>query len=147
MSKNEVVDKDKISKDKIMTELVACTTVEAATATIRKYYPFWIIYTIDEYCPDYPILIANWNKICELTKSTPKKIVLVEELKFEEKEHPINFIAEYLTRQGYCVRRACEYLVCQKCEKAIPVQELWAQLRDRGLQVPKIWSDKCEKCR
>lgn len=113
---------------------------------ISSILPNWLVYSTDNYSDDYPHLRSNWNQICKMTKTSPKKIVLVQDIVFDENHEVVKEMCEFMTKRGYVVRRAGEFIVCRTCMKAIPCIEVWHLLKEKGLNVPSEWSDKCRRC-
>jgi hypothetical protein len=140
-------DFDKNTYDAFINELSISNTVEDTEKTIEKYFPGLISYKIKQYSKDYPTLASNWNVICDKLKTTPKDIILLKKIVFENREYTLlNTICELLTRKGYCVRREGEFSSCFKCEGAIPCIEIWQNMKNRGLKVPNTWSSICRNC-
>jgi|SRR3989344_2821814 len=113
---------------------------------IERTFPTWIVAILNSYCKDYPHLENNWKEICRRTKTVPKKIVLVQILKFATNFKLINIFAEIMTREGYVVRRVGEFIPCKKCQTAIPCYEIWALLKEKNFFVPEEWSETCLNC-
>lgn len=113
---------------------------------INQYYSGWLVASVLEYSSDYPHLQSNWKRICEMNKVNTKKIVFVSDIIFDDNHKIINEIAERMTKEGYCIRRASEFIICSKCEKAIPCKPIWFLLKEKGFKVPKEWKNTCEKC-
>lgn len=130
----------------ILSQLNEAKTVGEVTNLILQNFPNWLVYSVDDYSPDYPHLRKNWEHICKLAGTSPKKIVLVKDIVFDDDHKNINEVAEYMTRNGYVVRRTEEFIVCPTCEKAIPCKEIWQQFRNKGIRVPDQWSNKCRNC-
>ena len=114
---------------------------------IENYFPGWLIISLNSYSKDYPHLQENWEKICKLSKCDPKKIVLVSDINFDENHIATSVISEFMTRNGYCVRRSVEFISCGNCEGAIPCENLWYLMKNNGVKtIPKTWSNTCRRC-
>lgn len=113
---------------------------------IETTFPGWLINSTDKYSDDYPTLQNNWLKICDMIDTTPKKIVIVDDIYFDEKHLLINIFCERMTREGYIVRRKCELQCCEVCKSAIPTFDLYLIMKQKGLSVPKEWRRKCKNC-
>lgn len=133
-----------------MTELLKniqeCKTISDVETLVEAYYPAWIVAILNDYSSDYSHLHANWTKLCNYSNVSPQKIILVKDIDFTEQTSEKARLCEALTRKGYCIRRAEEFVACQTCYRAIPCPELWANLKERGLPVPDEWSRQCSKC-
>lgn len=113
---------------------------------IIQTFPGWILYSTDTYSDDYLYLNNNWKKVCEMTKTTPKKIVLVDYINFHPDFALIRAFCNIMTTFGYCVRRKEEFGSCEKCGKAIPVEQVWKVMKSKDMPVPDKWSSKCSVC-
>lgn len=111
---------------------------------VNNYFPNWVLNSLDSYSNDYPHLQSNWEKICNMLKTTPKKILLVSNINFEKSI--LNIVSEVLTKNGYCIRRIDEFIACVNCEKAIPCKEIWELLKEKGFNVPNVWKIHCKNC-
>jgi hypothetical protein len=138
--------KDPVNKEEILEKLQTIKTREETHQFIDNHFPGWLVISLTEYSKDYNYLQKNWEKICEMSKCKTQEIVLVSDIKFDKEHIAINVIAEFMTRNGYCVRRSEEFLSCVTCEKAIPCQNLWKLMKDKNMPVPKKWSEKCSSC-
>jgi hypothetical protein len=138
--------KDPPNKQEILEKLTQLKTVQETHEFIEQYFPGWLIISLSEYSKDYPHLQNNWEKICELSKSQKQQIVLVSDIKFDNEHIATNVIAEFMTRNGYCVRRSAEFLSCKNCERAIPCKNIWQLMKEKNIPVPKKWSDSCSRC-
>lgn len=114
---------------------------------VDRILPGWLVYATDQYSKDYPHLTNNWQRICEETKSRHEQIVLVQDIKFDNDHLVLKTVCEIMTRRGYCVRRSEEFIVCDKCLKAIPCKDVWHLLKEKGLPVPNEWSRRCKECK
>jgi hypothetical protein len=110
---------------------------------MEEKYSQYIICSFNKYSDDYPHLTKNWKFICNNLNVTPKKILLVDDIKFNGSNH---LIYENLTKEGFVVRRKDEFIGCVYCGSAIPCQEIWKLLREKNLTNLKEWSNKCTKC-
>lgn len=130
----------------IIISLSSAKNPKEAEKIIQQHYPNWLILSLDGYSNDYPHLQKNWERLCSDLKVTPRKIVLVNEIVFGDEQTTLNKICEYMTTQGYVVRRSNEFIACSHCEKAIPSMEIWRLLKEKGFPVPNIWANKCTEC-
>lgn len=135
---------DSPNSAEIIKKLDTITDREEFQKYVEEILPNWLIYSIDEYCPDYPYLQQNWLHICRLNNVNPQKIVLVDDIIFDDNHTVLQHCCELLTQRGYVVRRLREYIVCHICEKAIPSREMWNMLtNNKALHIPKTWSETC----
>jgi hypothetical protein len=137
---------DPPNKNEILQQLRTLSSPEDTVDFVNKHFPGWLILSLTSYSKDYPQFQSNWEKICQMANTTPQKIVLVSDIKFDEEHVATSVIAEFMTRNGYCVRRAAEFIACSECEGAIPCQPLWTLLKDKGMPVPPVWSNRCNDC-
>ena len=137
---------DPPNKNEILQQLHTLSNAKDTVKFIETHFPGWLILSLNNYSKDYPHFQANWEKICQMANTTPQKIVLVSDIKFDEEHVATSVMAEFMTRNGYCVRRAAEFVACAECESAIPCQDLWVLLRNKGMPVPSNWSNHCSGC-
>lgn len=131
-------------QQKLLDQLKECQTPDEGIKIVNQLLPDWLLGIIDDYSDDYRHLRLNWYKICEKIGVTPKKIVVVSQIDFDNKLQ--KEIGELLTRMGYVIRRADEFIGCPICRKAIPVEGLHGLLVRHNMPVPPQWSDHCRKC-
>jgi len=111
---------------------------------IELKYPGWILYILDDYSTNYPHLSYNWKFLNDQHKIPTQKIILID--KFENDDH-LSF-AEVFTKAGFVVRTISEFQPCSVCSKfAVPTFSIHEKIKTVGKDIPRIWSDKCEKCR
>jgi hypothetical protein len=115
---------------------------------IYKMYPDWIIGWMSEYCSDYPLLDKNWKMLCSGMKCTPKYIVVVDEIWFNDQSRQIlSALCEKMVSTGYVVRRKEELTWCIQCNKALPTLNMYAYMKNSNIKdIPEMWSDRCTKC-
>lgn len=133
-------------ESEILSQIESAQTAADAERIIERHYPNWLVISVDKYSEDYPHLQRNWETLCQQFKTKPKKIVLVNEIVFEETPTTLNKICDFMTKNGYVVRRSNEFIACSVCEKAIPCIEIWNILKEKNFPVPRNWSDKCQSC-
>jgi len=130
----------------ILDQLTSAQTIADAERVIERYYPNWLLLSLERYSEDYPHLQNNWLRLCQDMQTEPKKIVLVNEILFGDTPTTLNKICEFMTKKGYVVRRSNEFVACSVCERAIPCLEIWTFLKEKGFPVPSAWSNKCTSC-
>lgn len=114
---------------------------------LKEVYPTWIDKVYNSYSPDYIYLQKNWEKICKEIDIPVSKIVLVEDIIFDDKHTIINRLSEIMTSKfGYCVRRKNEFTSCPYCDKVIPCEELHAMMKAHNMPVPSKWMPRCKNC-
>lgn len=106
----------------------------------------WLVASTDSYTEDYPQLQQNWELICRMNSVQPQKVVIVDEIFFDDDHIMLRTIAETMTRKGYVVRRKEELTGCEDCRKALPTKPVWRQMKNRGLPVPRTWKPVCSRC-
>jgi hypothetical protein len=116
---------------------------------IDNLYPGWCIGWMREYCADYPLLDRNWKFLCQGIKCTPKCIVIVDEIWFNDQNRQIlSALCEKMASSGYVVRRKEELTWCVKCSKALPTLNMYAYMKHSNIkEIPEMWSDSCTTCR
>jgi hypothetical protein len=137
---------DPPNKNEILQQLSTLSTAGDTEKFINTHFPGWLVYSLEGYSKDYSYLQGNWEKICQMTNTVPQKIILVSDIKFDEEHVATSVIAEFMTRNGYCVRRSAEFIACSKCERALPCRELWTLMKEKGMPVPAVWSNHCRNC-
>lgn len=137
---------DTVHTEKILREFAEAKNPQEAQRLIEQHFPGWLVSSLDKYGSDYSYLQRNWEVICQRINTTPKKIVLVADIKFDDEHKGVNAVAEFMTRNGYCVRRISEFQACPNCHGAIPVIEVWHLMQEKGLPVPRVWSNRCRDC-
>jgi hypothetical protein len=138
---------DNETRIQIKEDIKECKCLKDIVDLIDQYYPEWLVTSIDGYSEDYPQLTKNWNIVCEKMGVTPKKIILVKEIKFSADYKIMEFICDFMTRNGYCVRRETEFVVCPDCNKAIPVESVHSVLKKNKSNVPLVWRSHCRNCK
>lgn len=113
---------------------------------IETNLPNWLIAATDSYTVDYPHLQRNWHQICTMNSVEPQKIVIVDEIVFDDDHSLTRLIAETMTRKGYVVRRKEELTGCSECRQAMPTKPVWTKFVHHGLNVPKKWKTICSNC-
>lgn len=135
---------DNIIRQEIMKELL--NNQEDIFVIIEKYYPNWIEKILDKYSYDYEHLDLNWKKICTMIHILPKKIILVNFISFDIEYSILNKVCDFLTKNGYCVRRFDEFVICPVCNNAIPCKIIHDMMKSKNIAVPETWKEKCTNC-
>lgn len=143
---NDDLFKDPPNYEDLMVGLKNASSPEEIQNIILTTFPGWIRTQMDCYSPDYDFLQRNWNKVTTMTRSSMKKILLVERLQLDANHKLITLFAELMTNAGYCVRQVSEFGACPVCTRAIPFEALWIRLKERNLPVPARWSNTCSGC-
>jgi len=138
---------DPDNKDEIIEQLKELDSTQDIRSMIEEIFPGWLKWYASGYSKDYPHLTNNWSFICRKNNTSAKKVIIVDEIFFDKENHFVLMLfCEIMTRNGYVVRRKEEYVSCKNCEKAIPSKHVWQQMKNAGLIIPQIWSDKCSEC-
>lgn len=137
---------DPPNKEEILARLKETKEHAEVKALIEEVFPDWFLYWIPKYSEDYPSLKINWERICHMSKTTPKFIVLVEWIEFTDQHTVLRAFADRMTHQGYVVRRREEFGTCPECGKAIPSKMVYDRMKECGCPVPVEWSEKCSGC-
>jgi hypothetical protein len=117
--------------------------------SLNELIPNWFIEMCDSYSDDYEYLNRNWSCICQVGGVKKGKIVLVSEIDFNdttERGVLIRNVSEFLTKNGFSVRRKSEFVICSTCLQAIPDFGMWQYLKKNSAPVPDEWSCKCKDC-
>ena len=109
-------------------------------------FPDWFVTTMKVYCPDYPHLMTNWKKICEMSGTKPAQIMIVDDITFDDSHTVVKAFSECFTGAGFSVRRKMEYIPCKNCGSAVPTEVMWSIFKQKGINVPEKWSAKCIGC-
>ena len=133
-------------EDIILNKLKTVNSPRDAERIINETFPNWLVCDFEGYSQDYPHLQSNWNIICQRLNTSPKRIVLVDDITFDETPSLKNKLCEFMTSYGYCVRRKDEFVPCRVCEKAIPCIEIYTLLKEKNFNVPDTWDNKCKDC-
>ena len=112
----------------------------------EEFFPDWYVSTAKEYSKDYPNLTENWKVVCKAIKITQAQILFVNDVSFDNEHSIIRMFSECFTRAGFSVRKKNDYTECSKCKAVIPSLELWSIFKEKGFQVPIIWSSNCVSC-
>jgi hypothetical protein len=148
MEKGQLDDKyiDPENVDAIIKRLKCLPTMGEVKNLVDEVFPNWIVSVLPSYSSDYQTLLVNWSKICSEVKVKPAQVIIVDFLAQSDKHKLICTFAECFTRAGFSVRRNTEFIPCQKCKKAIPSEQAWNIMKNKGDKVPEIWSTKCSIC-
>lgn len=130
----------------ILSKLRELPTLGDVKNLVDKTFPKWIVALLIGYSEDYPTLTENWNSICESNNIKPTKVLIVDYLEFNDSHTLVKTLAELFTKAGFVVRRKNEFIPCSECDKAIPVQDLYHNLKKSQSIVPLEWSTKCSSC-
>lgn len=138
--------KDPHNIDNIISKILNTEKHNDIRNIIEETFPSWILGSTDSYCLDYPHLQKNWDHVCDKINTKKTQIVIVDYINSDEDHKLIPIFCELMTRFGYCVRRKEEYIGCCNCGKAIPMIEIWKQMKLNGIKTPENWSKKCSNC-
>jgi hypothetical protein len=130
----------------IIEKVKTLPTIGDVKLLTEELFPGWYVSTANEYSKDYLHLTENWKILCNATKSAQAQILLVDEVCFDDDHTVIRMFAECFTRAGFSVRRKIDYTECSKCRTIIPSIELWSIFKEKGFEVPSIWSLVCVAC-
>jgi hypothetical protein len=107
-------------------ELVVFSTRADPMGYIRETLPDWIVSRHQGYCSALFRFEAVWKGLCHQMNTTPKEIILVSFLPSIPVPPTGNEFCEFrilekvcdtLTRNGYIVRQAADFAVCERCGK------------------------------
>lgn len=144
--------KDPSNIDELIVKIKSSQTIGDLKQVLESVFPDWILGTMPGYSSDYPHLTANWKNVCDRIKVAPKEIVIVALtfwVKADDNNNNHKFIsiaAEILTMSGFIVRMNGELIPCDKCSRAIPAKVMYDLMKNKGLNVPANWSNRCTNC-
>ena len=131
------------SKD-IIQRLKECPTYKEIKELVDDVLPTWITLILYDYSSDYPHLINNWNRLCTITNSTKKQILIVNST--DPNNTITSSFSEVLTCMGFIIRTNEEYIECIYCKKALPSVSTYNIMKTSSILIPFEWSNKCTNC-
>ena len=132
----------------IMEKMKSLSTMREINDLVEEIFPDWFVTFMVKYSPDYPNLTKNWHKVCNIVKTKPTQVMIVEEIFSDENHLLLNAFADCYTKAGFSVRRKREIIPCQKCNDiAIPSKDMWNVFKEHYIPIPAVWSNKCSECR
>jgi hypothetical protein len=140
---------DNSKKKEIIDALVKLKPVDCVHQ-ISKIIPGWIVFYMRGYSPDYMATLGeNFKLFTEAINTTPKGIVTVKDVPMNnnttDETITLKFlICDFLTRNGFAVRRDTELFPCPNCGFAVPTKEWHAKI-SKKVSLPK-WRDECIIC-
>ena len=138
---------DPSNTNEILEELKNAENHNQVIDLIQTTFPTWMIGYPKKYCSDYPHLQKNWKYVLKSSGKSPLNVIIVDFLDFENPKYTLTKVfAELLSLFGHSVRRKEEFIGCNVCGDAIPNNNIYNQLKERGLTVPGVWSTKCSSC-
>lgn len=94
--------KDKLAYDVLKKKVSQIKYLGGVIKLIDEMYPKWIVKTYDRYSDEKSM--ANWAHICKEMKITPKKIIVVDFIYFDQKKYSnILLFADLLSSLGFSV--------------------------------------------
>ena len=128
----------------LVLEIKKSQTIGDVKKLMDSIFPTLFITVMNSFCDDYPHFNNNWKTICEKSNTFPKQIIILDN--YSEKCTLIKVFAECFTTAGFAVRRKCEFIPCENCQKAIPSETIYKTLKEKNFEVPENWSKYCKKC-
>jgi len=144
MQNNKYLDPENVIE--IKEEIKNTPTLGDLKIILDKTFPDWVQGFINDYSDDYPNLKQHWMNICFENKVTPKQIMIVDFVSFEDNYSLIRIFSEILTLSGFCVRSKNELFSCKNCGKAIPQSHVYNLLKEGGQDIPDLWRTTCSNC-
>ena len=141
---------DPENKDEIIEKIRYCKTLKDIETLIIETFPNWIIKFSNKYSNDYPHLQSNWENISKEFKIKNCQIIIVDKvIKENDEKHTLLIIfAELFTRSGFIVRDKDELIVCEVCNAAIPCEETYNMMKEKGIELPiNEWNPYCSECK
>ena len=144
-----MVDKyaDTENLHKILDEIRDVATLGNVKDITDREYPGFIKGFLYYFSDDYPFLTQNWKTVCDMKKTIPKQIMLTDIWEPDDNHVLIRYISECFTKAGFLVRCVSETVQCKVCNKALPSQQYYNEMKSRGVMtLPKSWSNTCSNC-
>lgn len=140
--------KDPPNIQEIMEKMKTLASMREINDLVETVFPDWVVTFMIGYSYDYPNLTTNWKKICDIAKTKPAQVMIVEEIVCDENHLLLNAFADCYTKAGFSVRRKREIIPCQKCNDiAVPSEAMWKVYQENYIPIPTVWSNKCAECR
>ena len=139
--------RDKENVDEVIGRIKSAPKMKEVFEVIDEIYPSWIVGLSQKYCSDYQSFTDNWKHICRANNVKPQAVLMVDELVFDDEHILLRTLSEVLTCSGFVVRRKGEIIQCSVCGFALPSEEMYLRLKEKGIpNLPNIWSNKCSSC-
>lgn len=109
---------DPENKEEIYSKIQQVTCASEIYSLVNDVFPDWIVDECKDYEPSYSSFRNNWFKVTERFQQDPKRILIVQQVVFEDPENKYSILrmfSEILTRTGFCVRRKEELKRCDDC--------------------------------
>ena len=143
----EIKYKDPDNYDLIFKKITESKTIEEIYNLIKSIYPEWIMFFLKSYSLDYPHLQRNWEIATEKNNIKTADIMIVEYLKPDENHKLIGIFSEILTATGFIVRSIEELFPCSICDRAIPCENTFNLMKEKGVDLPiEKWDKICSGC-
>jgi len=137
---------DPTNMQELMRNLNSISDIQELILFINNIFPEWICQILHGYSQDYPHLQKNWLAITALSKTKPKKILIVEQIVYDKEHKILCMVVELLALSGYIIMTKDEFIACGSCYKAIPTEKIFNILKNNNLIQLDTWSDKCSTC-
>jgi hypothetical protein len=133
--------------ESIIEEIKQLPTLGDIKPLVDKYFPEWIVGSINEYSRDYLMLENNWKNVCKKLNVKPTNIIIVDSnIVLDDNHKLVSLFSEILTKSGFCVRSKHHLFPCKKCGRALPQPEFYDILKSNHANIPGKWSVVCENC-
>lgn len=113
---------------------------------IEEIFPNWIITSTNRFSDDYSHLNRNWETYCSSLQTSPKHIIIVEDLVYDKNHRVIQAFTELATKSGFCIRKKEDYGLCSSCCKCIPTRAMYDKFVEKNIPVPERWNGRCSNC-
>lgn len=134
----------------IIEEIKTCKNIGEVRDIIKNTFPNWIVSIHRDYSNDYPRLRYTYQTLCKAMNVEGKGIILVNFIPSVNNPPEYTLLTKFLdimTANGFIVRRTEEFRACSKCDRVIPVYQLYGTLRYKNPEtVPKTWEPNCSSC-
>lgn len=137
---------DPVNVEEIKEQIKNAPTLKELKDILDKLYPTWIKGIIKDYSIDYPTLKQHWHNICFENNVSPKEIMLVDFISFDDSYSIIRIFCEILTLSGFCIRTNNEIFSCKSCGNALVQSNYYNVLKDSGQSIPDVWRTTCTNC-
>ena len=116
---------------------------------INETFPNWVINISDCYSEDYIHLQQNFNYLKKNNKYKHIVILCVDKI-IQDSEHKIlSMFYNLLLEIGYVIRVKEDIVFCTVCNRAIPSEKVFYEMKkidDIKDKIPEEWLNKCSKC-
>ena len=122
--------RDREDTEQILESLKTAKNMADVHAIVADTYPSWILGFLKGFCPNYPHLTQNWERVCSEIGVPKAEVMIVEFVSADDDHKLIRAFAECFTRAGFAVRSHADYVPCRSTGMAVPRERLWNVFRN-----------------